>query len=526
MRLWEDMGGNDMLTFLKKHKTECQDKLDAVNSLKYAVPYIEMPLLLTQNFTDVGVLTNVDGVEYTRTATEKQRPHGTGRQEHGFTIDQIVMGNSVVGGDIEVESQLETLRSPKKYTDDKDNVLPGLFKTFSNPAGEMYVCIKKANESFYRLTVSAHTIVAGEVIDYCVKYVEDDSMTMSVFSAHCGTDNIVEAIAPIYTGHRTLAEATRICAEEQAKYDAFDFSNKYEMCVAAPIWEMEPLASAEPKDSINADGEQSRAVIYPDSDVSYQNAAGKYYRTITTVASGIRIAVTDEDEESARRGMTYRDPFKYHYYFFVKYDNSPESPMELPYKKGNVANVYHDADTGKYRGDIITQVKICPECDSTYVEVKYVIGAYLTSGATGYSYSYGGDVYYEKRVLDVPHVDYVALDGVDNVPVYSEYVDFEADAKEFYSPRYNLYRTGNTATILEMSTGDIWNREYDSEYFVPYDAYLTKEEYLTNFSLPSKVDVDVTIDRGGASAFERHYKLAECNTMQDLVNYGNNFFNL
>ena len=58
------------------------------------------------------------------------------------------------------------------------------------------------------------------------------------------------------------------------------------------------------------------------------------------------------------------------------------------------------------------------------------------------------------------------------------------------------------------------------------DAYLTKEEYLTGFSLPPKIDVNVTVDRGGVSAFEKHYKLSECNTMQDLVNYGNNFFNI
>jgi hypothetical protein len=71
-----------------------------------------------------------------------------------------------------------------------------------------------------------------------------------------------------------------------------------------------------------------------------------------------------------------------------------------------------------------------------------------------------------------------------------------------------------------MTTGEIWNEE-DA-----YDAYLTKEEYLINFSLPPKTDVNVTIDRGGVSAFEKHYKLSECNTMSDLINYGNNFFNL
>ena len=129
-----------------------------------------------------------------------------------------------------------------------------------------------------------------------------------------------------------------------------------------------------------------------------------------------------------------------------------------------------------------------------------------------------GDVYYEKYTIQSGHVDYVALDGVDNVPIYSDYIDFDGAAKEFYSPRYNLYRTGNTANIVSAATGDVWRKEF------AYDAYLTKEDYLTNFSLPPKVDVNVTIDRGGVSAFEKHYKLSECNTMQDLVNYGNHYF--
>ena len=115
---------------------------------------------------------------------------------------------------------------------------------------------------------------------------------------------------------------------------------------------------------------------------------------------------------------------------------------------------------------------------------------------------------------------------VDNVPVYSDYIDFDGAAKEFYSPRYGLYRTGNTANIIRMTSGEFWIRKDGDGYSYANDAYLTKEEYLTTFSLPPKVDVNVTIDRGGVSAFEKHYKLSECNTMQDLVNYGNNFFNI
>ena len=40
------------------------------------------------------------------------------------------------------------------------------------------------------------------------------------------------------------------------------------------------------------------------------------------------------------------------------------------------------------------------------------------------------------------------------------------------------------------------------------------------------VDVNVVVDRGINAAFERHLKLGEVKTLDDLVNYGNNFFNV
>jgi hypothetical protein len=42
---------------------------------------------------------------------------------------------------------------------------------------------------------------------------------------------------------------------------------------------------------------------------------------------------------------------------------------------------------------------------------------------------------------------------------------------------------------------------------------------------PPEVSVDFSLDRGSAAAWERHFKLMECNTMEDLENYGNNYFN-
>lgn len=458
-RLWDDMGGDDMLEFLKTSaETKCEEYREFVDEFTYTVPYIEMPLLLVQNFTDVGVLTNVDGVEYnpelngpSAREDEETRPHGylqLSSNDSGFTlpdperkipdgrieisgitisglcltIDQVVMKNKRMTypvnetGEIVVESLLRTLRDQKKYTDDEDNVLPGLFKKYDDaPSGKYFICEKNGDEW---------------------------------------------VVSP-YTGN----------------------------------------------DLKNGDGMTSE-----------EAANVKFYRTVTTEASAKRISEV-YDTEPKEDG----EPEPEFFYYKVKYENSESATMTIPYKKGNTANVYfiEDGEDDEYvcRGDFISEE---PIITGDKIEFKYVIGGYFTADSAGTFINYigSGDVYYEKYKYESSHLIYVTLDGVDNVPIYSEYIDFDASMKEFYSPSLNLYRYGNTANIIEATTGEIWNEDYS------YDAYLTKEEYLTNFSSPPKVDVDVTIDRGGVSAFEKHYKLSECNTMQDLTQYGNNYFNL
>ena len=416
LRLWEDRGGDEMLDFLNSKIDEVGQAISWVNSLTYAVPCIEMPLLISQNFTDVGTLTNIDGTEYVESYREGngegKRPHGRGNQEKAFTIDQISMKPKRKSypksgdGSIEVESLLKTLRNRKKYMDDDDNVLPGMFQSFSNPAGVFVRCTKSGG-----------------------------GWTVS----ECGGGGL-----------------------------------------------------------LNGDGKTSAEL-----------ANTNYYRSVTTKAAAKRIAEVYEEEPGTPAASSF--------YFRVKYNNSESTHMTIPYAVGNATNVYL-VDEGRniYRGDFIIGLT----ATSVYVDVKYVVGGFFRGTDTGeyVSYDGGGDVYYERRTLDTKHVDYVSLDGVDNVPVWSDYIDFEGDAKEFYSPRYNLYRTGTTANIIEASVLDTWNKDY------AYDAYLAKEDYLINFSNLPKVDVNVTIDRGGVSAFEKHYKLTECNTMQDLETYGNGWF--
>lgn len=410
-RLWEDMGGKDMLEFLKSSEAsgKCKEYSNIISELTYGIPYIEVPLLLTQNFTDVGVLTNVDGVEYKE--NDPDRPHnrivmGQTREQYPTTEEYDENPSGYTRKPIVVESLLKTLRSSKKFIDDMDNVLPGQFQYFADDkSGKMFVASKSGEE-----------------------------------------------------------------------------------------WTINETAST---GLLNGDGLSSEDTVNK-----------QYYRSVTTKESAKRIAEVFE-EETGSAGT---------FYFKAKYDNSSDKPMTIPYVSGNTANLYCD-ENGTCRGDIL--LSAITDAEQNIFEAIYAIGAILSCDENGTcQYNSGGDIYYEKYAYDQNHLDYVALDGVDNVPVWSQYIDFEGSAKQFYSPSLNLYRTGNTANIIEMTTGDIWNSGYS------FDAHLTKEEYLTNFSSPPKVDIDVTIDRGGTSAFENHYKLAECNTIQDLEDYGNNFFNI
>ena len=99
-------------------------------------------------------------------------------------------------------------------------------------------------------------------------------------------------------------------------------------------------------------------------------------------------------------------------------------------------------------------------------------------------------------------------------------IDTESSKQTIYNEELGLYRKVNRAKIIGMEVGSdfIEGNAIDAMVF-------TKEssEYLPS---GTKDIVDVVLDRGNAAAFERHFKLSECNTFEDLKNYGNNFYNL
>ena len=186
------------------------------------------------------------------------------------------------------------------------------------------------------------------------------------------------------------------------------------------------------------------------------------------------------------------------YYFYVKYKNDKEAPMTIPFTVGvvdgnGISNISYDSD-------------------------------FVT-----FEYSYNDIQYKETYKYNTGQTMEIVLDGYENITIYYNEIDYDFTEQTIYNKHYDLYREGNLADIVQYREGHVWCDDKSNGYVASAEtinAPIFKEEYLLGISSTFKADVNVTINRGNAAAFERHFKLSECNTMEDLENYGNNIFNL
>lgn len=99
-------------------------------------------------------------------------------------------------------------------------------------------------------------------------------------------------------------------------------------------------------------------------------------------------------------------------------------------------------------------------------------------------------------------------------------VDFNNKKVTIYNKDFRLSREGYLSEITSIPKGEIWNKKE------AISSPVIKKEYLNHISDEPMLDIDVEFDRGNATAYENHFKVWECNTFEDLENYGNNYFNL
>lgn len=187
------------------------------------------------------------------------------------------------------------------------------------------------------------------------------------------------------------------------------------------------------------------------------------------------------------------------YYFYVKYKNDKEAPMTIPFTVGvvdgnGISNISYDSD-------------------------------FVT-----FEYSYNDIQYKETYKYSTGQTMEIVLDGYENITIYYNEIDYDFTKQTIYNKHYDLYREGNLADIVQYREGHVWCDDKSNGYVASAEtinAPIFKEEYLLGISSTFKADVNVTINRGNAAAFERHFKLSECNTMEDLEVMGNGqFFNL
>lgn len=225
---------------------------------------------------------------------------------------------------------------------------------------------------------------------------------------------------------------------------------------------------------------QDSASAYTCSDGELVGPGEQKYRTATIA-------------ETAKALLKYNDSPDGSYYFLIKYKNDAATPMDIPFEQGK--NGIISADTLSTPGFINI---IYSANDITYKE----------------TYKYNPSVSAETT-----------LDGFENITIYYNEIDYDFTKQTIYNKHYGVEREGNLADIISYNIADVWGKDGSmSEYTV--NAPIFKEEYLLGISSTFKADVNVTINRGNAAAFERHFKLSECNTMEDLENNGNNIFNL
>ena len=210
------------------------------------------------------------------------------------------------------------------------------------------------------------------------------------------------------------------------------------------------------------------------------------------------------------------------YYFLVKKYNDEQHPFDVPYTEGSFHDMRETDEEGVFIGNYITSIAISGD----EWTIQYVIGGlaegevnsegeleFTAIDETGVKYeeSY---VYHQGGILKT------FMDGVEGVRVYYNWIDTEAKKENVYSEEYRLYRKANKAKVIGMRVGGMLTPEGMIKTMV-----FTRDG---SDSLPdmTKDEFNVALDRGNAAAFEKYFKLSECNTFEDLQNYGNNFYNL
>lgn len=202
----------------------------------------------------------------------------------------------------------------------------------------------------------------------------------------------------------------------------------------------------------------------------------------------------------------------------VLYDNK----MSIPYEEKRPFNL-QSAGGDRYVCDFIESITKM----TNMITFVYRIGSTVTLNADKKVLSFNGGIIYRETYMYYPGTkETFKFDGIDVELTYDK-IDYSSLTDSVYSDELWLNRDAVIGEVNSFVRGDVWKNGITfGNSGTTINSPVFKEEYLLGQAFAFNTDIDIDIDRGAAAAFEKHFKLAECNTMSDLVDYGNNIFEL
>lgn len=493
--LFDLYGGQSLIELVDKYLIS--GSTDEPLSYISGIPYVSTSILLTNSLDDTGILTPYFDVEdYDEYYDCETGPkYSDVNNYNGQKIEPKLQTNIKT---IKTESKLQTLRIPIYYYSDNNILLDGLYVNFENEEnGKLFEAVYYTGTSLESgVTIITKYYTNPERTDF--DHEEESVISVEISPIPQGAICSVEGIY-------TEAEPYVISSGSSQKYEypigdgtEGDFYTKtfssITFCDDYRWWEI-----------YDYEGDKDEIQCADDEDVTpcnpNESCTDKKYRTVTIFKNIENMSVA----EDLSNGDTY--------YYLVKYNNSSCCPMEIPYKENLVFNREYDELTDSYYGDFIMSIT----SSSTKLIFDYIIGAQFTDS----SYTepiLGTGIFYNGETYDYKKSDVgVTIDGNEKCRIYLYEIDYEGKKQDTEDIDLNLSRKYLPSQINQYITGDVWRCDDESVY----DTYLIKEDYLMGISSDVQTDINVTIDRGNAAAFERHFKLSECNSLEDIEIYRN-----
>lgn len=474
---WDERGGENFYKFLKDNISKI--KWVRKSSVFFKDDTLEFKFVAPE--VDVYTLLNND-MEFETLFTPYEYSLKNGLKESVVTpfvtpekdkIGSALTPTIISDVNVKVESRLDTLVHPKAMH--ISNNIFGVFKEFDIDndgvgVGQMFKCILKDGWS--------------EKIEYYSAVTGTYSYTPYQMEEKVPTSNAYQIVYPHIVD---TVKDKKVTIVDDITYTSAYTKNQYYW------WECEKTE----KSLVCADGETIMS-----GEEKYRNA---------TILSCVDTIVGE---------CNVGDIF----YIYARYDNGRINnsglpidiltggtivPLSLPYLENVKLNTYTNNDEVIY--DIVKKIK----SSDNFLTIEYVIGA--TDGVdieeTGLHYE---DVLpYKKN-----NVDIVPIDGVFMAELYYDTILKEDAMVDVYSKEYRMGRKVLQSTLKKMEVGSIWRED------IAVSTMLFTKDSTEGLQEDPKYSINLLFNRGNAAAWENHFKLSECNTLEDLENYGNNFFNL